>query len=80
MVSSSVREVWLRYLDAERDHIRTQYLPLLEEFIDGLLAEGSQAADDWALALVRSIVDERVDIPVRFRSLGVWFIRPFPRR
>jgi hypothetical protein len=66
MVSSSVREVWLRYLDAERDHIRTRYLPLLDEFIDGLLAEGSGAAHDWALALVQSIVDDGIDIPVRF--------------
>jgi hypothetical protein len=65
MVSSSVREVWARYLDAERDHIRAQYLPLLDEFIDGLLAEGSLAVNDWALTLVRSIVDEGADIPVR---------------
>jgi hypothetical protein len=65
MVSSSVRDDWVRYLNAERDHIRTQYLPMLDEFIDGLLAEGSLAANDWALSLVRSIVDDRVDIPVR---------------
>ncbi|HEX6899711.1 MAG TPA: hypothetical protein VF789_08360 [Thermoanaerobaculia bacterium] len=66
MLKAQTHQLWLDYLAAEKDRIRSLTMPALDHFIESLLQHEAEVWHAWALDLARQVSDERAEIPVRF--------------
>lgn len=65
-MDSTVEYLWQCYLKAEHTCLRSKAALALDHFITALLALPDNEWQSWALMIIRTVVDERKDIPVRF--------------
>ena len=66
MLPPDIEVTWQRYLKEERNGVRTEALRLLNRFIGALLSQAPSLRHSWTMHIAATIVDERIDLPVRF--------------
>lgn len=59
--------MWNRYLELEKEGLRSAYIDQLAKFIDSITEKLSEEdRHRWARGIAKQVVDQGVDIPVRF--------------
>lgn len=66
MLTAETHQLWLDYLAAEKERIRSVTMPTLDRFIESLLRHETEVWHAWARDLARQISDEQAETPVRF--------------
>jgi hypothetical protein len=66
MLPPDLEVTWQRYLEEEKNGVRTEALRLLDRFVGALLTQAPSLRRSWAMHIAATIVDEGIDLPVRF--------------
>ena len=66
MLPPDLEVTWQRYLEEEKNGVRTEALRQLDRFVDALLTQPPSLRRSWAMHIAATLVDEGIDVPVRF--------------